>query len=170
MYAYMYHKQIVFVDMNIIIFKFVFFVLYVIMIVYTTTKEDLGKGVSKVLNIFNLVGISLRKISSFLTNIFTYFLIWIDTYNEVFTCLEIKGNNYTYSSLIQKLKMFFSNFKLVIKKCNSKMSLRKKDKKYKLYNGNVKSQYKYRRKLYIFDYLFIILNIGMIIFYILKVR
>ena len=52
----------------------------------------------------------------------------------------------------------------------SNMKLRKNDMKYKLYDGNVKSQYKYRNKLCIFDYIFIILNIGMIVFYILKVR
>ena len=102
--------------------------------------------------------------------VYMLLLIWIDTYNEVFTSLEIKGNVYTHSTLIDKVKMFFNNIKLVFNKCRNKMKSRKSDMKYRLYNGNVKSQYKYRRKLCIFDYLFIILNIGMIIFYILKVR
>lgn len=170
MYAFMYHKNMAFIDMNIIVFKFIFFILYGVMIVYTTTKEDLGKGCANTLNIFNIVGISLKKISSFITNIFAYFLIWIDTYNEVFMTLEIKGNVYTHSNLIDKVKFFFSNIKIVFKKSKEKLLLRNSDKRYKLYDGNVKSQYKYRRKLCIFDYLFIILNIGMIIFYILKVR
>lgn len=170
MYAYMYHKEMAFIDMNIIVFKFVFFMLYGVMLVYTTTKEDLGKGGAISINIFNIIGISLRKIASFITNIFAYLLIWIDTYNEVFTSLEIKGIVYTHSNLIDKIKLFFTNIKMVFSKCNDKMKSRKNDMKYRLYNGNVKSQYKYRRKLCIFDYLFIILNIGMVIFYILKVR
>lgn len=170
MYVYMYHKEMAFVDMNIVVFKFVFFVMYGVMLVYTTTKEDLGKGSASALNIFNIVGISLRKIASFITNIFAYFLIWGDTYNEVFTSLEIKGKVYTHSNLIDRIKMFFSNIRIVFEKSKIRMDSRKKDMKYRLYKGNVKIQYKYRRKLCIFDYIFIILNIGMIIFYILKVR
>lgn len=170
MYAYMYHKEMAFVDMNILIFKFIFFVLYGVMLVYTTTKEDLGKGGAISINVFNIIGISLRKISSFITNIFAYLLIWIDTYNEVIISLEIKGNIYTHSNLIDRIKLFFANIKLVFDKCHNKMKSRTNDMKYKLYNGSVKSQYKYRKKLCIFDFLFIILNIGMIIFYILKVR
>ncbi len=170
MYAFMYHKEMSFIDMNVIAFKFVFFMLYGVMLVYTTTKEDLGKGGANAINMFNIIGISLRKISSFITNIFAFFLIWIDTYNEVFTNLEIKGHVYTHSNVIDRLKLFLKNIKLVFKKCKSKMKSRINDMKYKLYRGNVKSKYKYRRKLCIFDYLFIILNIGMIVFYILKVR
>ncbi len=75
MYAYMYHKEFAFIDMNIIVFKFIFFILYGVMLVYTTTKEDLGKGSANALNIFNIIGISLRKIASFITNIFAYFII-----------------------------------------------------------------------------------------------
>ncbi len=170
MYAYMYHKEYAFIDMNIIVFKFIFLILYISMIVYTTTNEDLGKGGAKSLNIFNLLGISLRKIASFITNIFVYIVFFIDTFNEVFVNLEIKGNVYTHSNVIAKRKLLFKNIKLLFSKTKEKMSLRKSDKKYRLYNGNVKSQYKYRSKLCIFDYIFIILNIGMIIFYILKVR
>ncbi len=170
MYAFMYHKEVSFIDMNIIIFKFVFFMLYGVMLVYTTTKEDLGKGGAKAINMFNVIGISLRKISSFITNIFAFFLIWIETYNEVFTSLEIKGHVYTHSNVIDRVKLFFKNVKLVFIKSKSKMKSRVSDMKYKLYRGSVKSKYKYRRKLCIFDYLFIILNICMIVFYILKVR
>ena len=170
MFAYMFHKEMSFIDMNIIVFKFIFFILYCVMLVYTTTKEDLGKGGAISINGFNIIGISLRKIASFITNIFAYLLIWIDTYNEVFTNLEIKGNVYTHTNLIERIKLFFSNIKLLFEKCKNKMKSRKSDMKYRLYKGNVKSKYKYRRKLCIFDYLFIILNIGMVIFYILKVR
>ncbi len=170
MYAYMIHKDMIFTDMNILVFKFVFLILYVSLIVYTTTKEDLGRGGALSINMFNLIGISLKKISSFITNVVTFLEYLIINTNDIFTNLEIKGKDYTHSNIIMKIKMFFSNINLVFKKTKDKMKLRKNDMKYRMYDGNVKSQYKYRNKLCIFDYLFIILNIGMIIFYILKVR
>lgn len=170
MYAYMYHKEMTFIDMNIIVFKFVFFILYIAMMIFTTTKEDLGKGGAKTINIFNIFGISLRKISSFITNILVYTSYFIDTFNEVFINLEIKGQVFTQSNLIEKWKLFFKNVKLIFSKIKLKVDDRKVEKKNKFYDGNVKSQYKYRNKLCIFDYIFIILNIGMVVFYILKVR
>ena len=170
MYAYMYHKEMDFFDMNVIVFKFVFLILYIAMLVYTTTKVDLGKGGAKAINIFNLIGISFTKISTFITNIFVFIEEFIEESNEVITNLEIKGKDYTHSNIVGRIKLFFKNLKLILSKTKNKMRLRKSDMKYKLYNGNVKSQYKYRNKLCIFDYLFIILNIGMVVFYILKVR
>ena len=66
--------------------------------------------------------------------------------------------------------MFFKNIKLVFKRTNNKMKSRKDNMRYRLYKSNVKSKYKYRNKLCIFDYIFIIFNIGMLVFYIVKVR
>lgn len=170
MYFYMIHKDMEFMDINVLVFKFVFLVLYIALIVYTTTKEDLGRGGALSVNMFNLIGISFKKISLFITNVVTFFEYFIVNMNDIFTNLEIKGNDYTHNNIIAKFKLFILNIRLVFKKTKDNMKSRKNDMKYRLYDGNVKSQYKYRNKLCIFDYLFIILNIGMIIFYILKVR
>ncbi len=169
-YIFMRSKNMKFMDMNIIINKFVFSVLYLMMIVYTTTKKDLGTGSARILDIFNLIGISFKKISSFFTSIYIYPGLFIDTCEEVFTNLEIKGKDYGYSSLTDKIGLFFKNIKLIFKKSNEKMKNRKVNMKYRLYKSNVKSKYKYRNKLCIFDYIFIIVNIGILVFYIVKVR
>ena len=73
-------------------------------------------------------------------------------------------------TLFDKIKMFFKNVSLEFNSTNKKMKNRKENMKYRLYNGNVKSKYKYRNKLCIFDYIFIIVNIGIVVVYILKVR
>lgn len=170
MYIIMRSKKMVLFDMCIIMCKFIFSILYIMMIVYTTTKNDLGRGSARILDIFNLIGISFKKISSFFTSIYLYPSIFIDTYIEVFINLEIKGKDYTYSNITDKIELFFKNIKIVIIKTNDKMKSRKVNMKYRLYKSNVKSQYKYRNKLCIFDYIFIIVNIGMLVFYIVKVR
>ncbi len=170
MYTFMYSKNMAFFDMNVIVFKWIFFVLYIFLIIYTTTKEDLGKGSAKILNIINIIGISIRKIANLITNILVFIELLIQTYIDILTNYEVKGKVYSHSNIIDKCKLVFSNTRLVFKKTKEKMKTRNSDKRYKLYNGNVKSKYKYRNKLCIFDYIFIIFNVGMIIFYILKVR
>lgn len=170
MYAFMYHKQMNFTDMNIIVFKFVFLLLYISMIVFTTTREDIGKGTSIVVDRINIFGISFKSIISLFTNILVFFDYYKDSYNEVFIDEEIKGKVYSLSNVIDRLKYLKDNYKLVLFKTKSKMSQRKQEMKYRLYKKDVKSKYKYRSKLFIFDYIYVILNIVMVVFYILKVR
>ena len=170
MYVVMYHYQMSIVDINIIVFKFIFFLVYLSVIYYTTTKEEIGIGLSKIVNIFNLIGIDLRKIASFFTNIITSVICFFDTLGDTLISGEIKGNVYTHSNIIDKYKLYVRYFKKVYKSSKDKMKKRKNDMKYKLYNDNIKKRYKYGKKLGIYDYLFILINIGFIVFYILKVR
>ena len=170
MYIFMRSKNIAMLDMVVIILKFIFCVLYIMMMIYTTTKDDLGSGSAKVIDVFNLIGISFKKITLFFTNLYIYPGLFLDTYVDFFTNLEIKGKDYSHSSIIGRLELFFKNIKIVFKKTNDKMKSRKVNMKYRLYKSGVKSKYKYRKKLCIFDYIFIIFNIGMLVFYIVKVR
>ena len=170
MYVFMLHKNIGYIDMVTIYVRFIFCILYMMMIVYTTTKNDLGRGSARIVDIFNLIGFSFKKISSFFTSLYTYPSVFLDTYNEVFTSLEIKGRDFSNSTIIERIDIFFKNIKIIFEKTKVKMKSRKESMKYRLYKSNVKSQYKYRNKLCIFDYIFIIVNIGILVFYILKVR
>ena len=170
MYIYMIHKNMAMIDINIIVFKVVFLILYILVIIYTTTKNDLGDGSARIIDMFNLIGISFKKISLLFTNLYVYPGLFLDTYIEVFTNLEIKGNVYSHNSITDRIELFFKNIKVVFKKTNEKMKSRKQNMKYIIYKSNVKSKYKYRNKLCIFDYIFIIFNIGLLVFYILKVR
>jgi len=170
LYIMMIHHNMALFDINVIVFKLVFVVLYIRMMLFTTSKIDLGKGFAIVVDMFNLIGFSLKKITMFFINIFIYPAVFIETYIEIFTNLEIKGEDYTHTNLIVKYKLFFKNIRMVFNITNDKMKLRKMCMKYRFYKSSVKSQYKYRNKLCIFDYIFIIVNIGLLVFYILKVR
>lgn len=170
MYAYMYHKQMEFIDMNIVVFKFVFLILYISMIIYTTTKEDVGKGTSIVVNRLNIIGLSVKSISNFFTGILVFIDNFVDSYNEVFVVEGIKGKVYSNSNVIYILKYMYENYKIVFSKTKDKMKKRKNEMKYRMYKKDVKSKYKYRNKLFIFDYIYVILNVAMVVFYVLKVR
>ena len=50
------------------------------------------------------------------------------------------------------------------------MNAYKNEMKYRMYKKDVKSKYKYRRRLFIFDYIYVILDVVMVVFYLLKVR
>lgn len=170
LYIFMYRNGVEFIDINILVFKIIFIILYIFMIIYTTTKEDLGKSIATTLNIFNVIGISIKKISSFIIDLFVYVSYFIDSLNEFITSLEIKGNIYNHNNLIGKFKICIKNFKKIFINTSNKMQDRRREKKYRLYNSNVKSKYKYRYRLCIYDYIFVILNMGIILFYILRVR
>lgn len=170
MYVFMDHLEMELTSINIIVFKFVFFVLYLSMIVFTTTREDIGRGCSIVVNRFNIVGLSIKSISMFITNCFVFLDYFKESYEVIFITGEIKGTVYSHSNVLKKWKLIISNFKSVLNDTKDKMNNRKNDMKYRMYNERVKKKYKYRNKLYFFDYIYVILNIGMIVFYIMKVR
>lgn len=170
MYFFMLHKNMAIQDINIIIFKIVFLVLYCFLILYTTTKEDIGRGLAKILNLFNLIGINLKKISSFITGRIFFILCYIEILNKVVVYGEYRGVDYSQSNILNKVKIIIMNLKRVYKESKSVMTQRKNDMKYKLYDGNIVSKYKYEKKLVMIDYLFIAINIILVIYYVLKVR
>lgn len=169
-YIYMVHRNSKIFTIFSVITELIFLILYVMMIIYTTTRKDLGFGSAKIVDLFNLIGINFKKISSFITCLYIYPGMFLDTCDDLFTSMEIKGKVYSQAVITEKISMFFKNILFVIRKTNDRMKLRKESMKYRLYNDNVKSKYKYRNKLCIFDYIFIIVNVGMLSFYILKVR
>jgi energy-coupling factor transporter transmembrane protein EcfT len=166
----MYSKEYSFIDMNTIVFEFVFFIFYLKLIVFTTTKDEYGKGSSVLVNIFNLIGLSTRRIANWFSNIPAFFQCFFDSVREVFISSDNKGRYYTHSNIINKIYLFFFYFKNIFSLTKEKMKLRKEEKKYKLYNKKRKSRYQYRYKLKLADYIFVIIYIGLMIFYVLKVR
>lgn len=170
LYVFMYRQQMAFVDMNIIVFQLLFFLLYGWMIIYTTTKEDIGRGSSIVLNLFNFIGFPIKSISLFITNLMVFKDYFIETYNDLFRKLEVEGIVYSDSTIFVKFSFFIKNFKKVWTFSRDKMNRRKQDLKYRMYDKKVKSKYKYRNKLCLFDFIYVFITIGMLIYYILKVR
>lgn len=84
MYAFMYHKSMAFLDMNIIVFKFMFFILYLSIVVFTTSREDISKGFSVVVDRINIIGINFKSITSFFTNILVFKDYFFESYDELY--------------------------------------------------------------------------------------
>ncbi len=169
LYVLLYSQQMEIVDINIIIFKILFFLMYFKCLIFTTTREEFGKGGSVILNLFNLIGLSLRRIAIKISNFFSFFYFFFESYKEYYRNVNTKGGC-ADSSLVDEIVWFFKEFKNIFKLAKEKTKQRKKDLLNKLYDKNLHNTYKYRYKLKWYDYLFVIIYIGMLIFYILKVR
>lgn len=170
MYVFMLYKQMELIDINIIVFRFVFLILYFELIFYTSSRENIGRGIASIIDRINLIGFSFKKIFLFFTNIIVFFSNYFDTYNDYFKRFEVDGIVYESSNILDRFIKYIKNFKNVFGINKEKMIDRKRDLKYRLYNNDSISIYKYREKLFIFDYLYVLINVGMILYYILKVR
>ena len=169
LYVVLYSNNMVIRDINIIIFKILFFFLYFKCLLFTTTREELGKGGSVLLNLFNLIGLSLRRIAINISNIFSFMGFFIDTWKYYYSNINIKGGCADLS-IFDKVIAFFREFRNIWHVSREKSKQRKKDLLDKLYDKHLQSAYKYRYKLKWYDYLFVIIYIAMLIFYIWKVR
>ena len=166
---YLYSQDMVIRDISIILFKIMFFLLYFKCLLFTTTREEFGKGGSVLLNLFNLIGLSLRRISINISNIFSFIYYFIDTCKDYYTNVNIKGGCADLS-IFDKIIYFFREFSNIWNEAKNRYKKRKKDLINKMYDKNLHSSYKYRYKLKLYDYLFVIIYIGMLVFYVLKVR
>ena len=75
-----------------------------------------------------------------------------------------------YVLLVESIAGFFSNIKKVNELSKKDYKKRKKGLEDKLFKSKANKLYKYRNRYNIFDIIYMIANIGMLIFYILVVR
>lgn len=157
-------------DVNIILFKVLFFIYYVKVIEFTTSKESIGRGLGFFLNIFNIIGISIRKIEMFITNLISYVVMFITNQGDLIHSMEYKGVNYSHGNILEKGKIIVSNIKRVNEFSKEDMDRRKREIKSKKYNGKRNRLYSYRNRINVFDIIYVVYNIGLLVFYVLVVR
>lgn len=170
LYLCLYCKNLELIEINMIVFKIMFLILYFNVILFTTSKEDLGKGISIIINMVNLIGIPFKGIMMFIINIYSFIEYFFDTYNDYLLKMEKEGINYLDSNILNKLVFFIKNFKNIWQISKLKLEKRKKELKYRLFDKNRNVKYKYRRRLCFFDYFYVLIYISLIFYYIVQVR
>lgn len=170
MFFYMYSKDFTMYNMLIIYFKVIFLILHFFLIILTCTKNDFVTGITWIIDRFNIVGIRKKKIFNLIDKIYNFYISFITNFNDMVKYRELNGINYIYSDLIIKTIFIIYNFKLVFNKTCDSIKIREDDKKYRLFDVNSISKYKYVNKLCFVDYCILLINVGMIIFYVMKVR
>ena len=170
LFFYMYSIDFDIYSGLIIYFKIIFFLLHLSFIKFTCTKSDYVRGVTWILDRFNVFGIKRKKIYDFIDNIYTFIMYFIDNFNDTIKYKELNGKSYIYSDIFIKFLFIVNNIKIIFNRTKNNMKRRSVDRKYRLFNVNVVSKYKYVNKLHLVDYLILIINVGMVIFYIMKVH
>ena len=164
-YFFFYAKGMDLFYINILLFKIIFALLFLYVILFTVKRDDLSDSIASIFNIFNN-----NKIKSFFSNIFNFIIIFIDQTNKLYEVSALKGKDYYFSILFSKIAFFFKNYKEIYNISKDINKKRKQDMVYRMYNINSKKIYKYRSKLNVFDYVLIIVYIFIYVYYIVKVR
>lgn len=167
---YMYSKNMSIMDSSIIMLRIVFLILHIFMIMFTTTKSQMVRTVGWLIDRINIIGINKKKIYNLVDNIYTFIFKFISLFNDTIVYREMNGNEYVHGNIISKGKIVISIIRNVFNNTKSKVKDNKEVKKYRLYDERVVSKYRYVNKLCIVDYLVLIINVGMVIFYVMKVR
>ena len=165
MYFFFYAKGMDLFYINILLFKVMFALLFLYVILFTVKRDDLSNSLGSFFNIFKN-----NKIQLFFSNVFNYIIIFIDQTNKLYEVSALKGNDYYFSIIISKISFFFKNFTEIRDKSTEINDRRRQDMAYRMYDVNTKKLYKYRSKLNVFDYLLIIFYIFIYVYYIVKVR
>ena len=140
------------------------------MIMFTTTKSQMVRTIGWLIDRINIIGINKKKIYNLIDNIYTFIFKFISLFNDTIIYREMNGTEYVHGNVLSKGKIVVSNIKNVFNSTKSKVKDNKVIKKYRLFDERVVSKYRYVNKLCLIDYLVLIINVGMVIFYVMKVR
>lgn len=167
---YMYSRDMSFTDSGIIMLRIVFLILHVFMIIFTTTKSQMVRSLGWLIDRINIIGINKKKIYNLVDNVYTFIFKFITMFNDTIIYREMNGTQYVHGNILSKCKIVVGNIKSVFMNTKSRVNSNKEIKKYRLYDERIVSKYRYVNKLCIMDYLVLIINVGMVIFYVMKVR
>lgn len=166
LYYLLYCMNLGLVFVNVIIFKVIFALLNFYMIIFTTKKEDLCKGLGLIFNVFK----NKKIVSNFFNNIYSFFIIFIEEVNITFEMNCLKGTDCCFVTIIDKIRIFGIYFKDIFNNAKIKNNQRKLCMKYRLFDLKESDNYKYYNKLTVFDYILVLFYICLYVYYIIKVR
>ena len=167
---YMYSRDISLIDGSVVMLKIIFLILHIFMILFTTTKSQVVRSLTWLVDRINIIGFNKKKIYNFIDNIYSFIFKFIDVFNDTIIYREMNGTEYVHGNVLSKGKIVVSNIKNIFNSTKSKVKDNKVIKKYRLFDERVVSKYRYVNKLCLIDYLVLIINVGMVIFYVMKVR
>ena len=157
-------------DINVLYFKIIFLIFYFDVLKYTTTRMDLAKGSVNLFHIFNFINYNIRRLVIKICNTLYFFGAFPFVSKKYLNSLDVKGGMYSQSNILVRINLFLDNFKEIVKLTKKTVKERKSYLTKRMYNNKRKVSYKYMYRCKLFDYIFVIMYLGLITFYILKVR
>lgn len=154
----------------LLMFKLLFFIFHFFLIVFTTKKEDLGKGMAIIINTFNFLNIKFKKLCQIFTNIWWFIIYFLDNFSSFINNYEYRGIDYTHNHLGNKIVIIFKNIKYICKISIQDVKTREKVMINQYYNDKINYKYKYRKRFCFVDYLYLMFILGMVVYYVCRVR
>ena len=164
-YILSYYKNYSNMTICYILLYVIFTILFIYVIVLTTTKEDLSNSLGSIFNI----GIYKEKVKYRFYKLICFKELFINNLNKRVDNIEYNGFDIRYRSFIVRWGLVLSSIKDIYK--DSKLDLKKREKYILLkgFNGYNKSN-KYNKKLSLVDFVIVLYDIFLIVYYILVVR
>ena len=150
----------------IYVIKSVIVIEYLLVLVYTTTENELTTSIRKLLFPLRLLFINTRALSIWLTDIIKFFPMYTEVNRKILKSAESRGIK--NDSLIGR---FISNIKLLKNKIRLTINQIKESKRYeksKLFSYKKKRINYKRYKLGFYDIIITLFHIGMIIMYLME--
>lgn len=166
----MYSRSMELLDCIRIFLRIICLLFHIFIILFTTTKSQMVRSFTWLIDRINIIGFNKKKIYDFVDNLYTFIFNFFSVYNDTILYNEMNGSNYVHGNVLSRCKLVISNIKSVFKNTKGTLRDNKLLKKDRLFDKDIKSKYKYVNRLCIMDYLVLIINIGMVIFYVMKVR
>ena len=142
-------------------FKVSIVMLYLSMILYTTSSKELKYGLEKIINPFNLLKINFSPFINSLVNIITFFPTFFITEKEVLISSSSRGLDYIHADILSRIYVVFVNLKNTFRVTFEKLE---KEKLNAFLRGYSTSKYRTLLKVQKVGFFDIIMIISHIIF------
>lgn len=169
LYALLFHF-LEFRIVNLIFCKVLFLYLYALVIFYSTSFGDFIKGFYFLFNFFNVFGIKRVKIQIFFSKIFFYYNEFKYSFYLYFYLNELKGKDFYFYNGLSRSWNYLKNFRKIhvyVKNGYNEYFQLFLDKQLDKRKGN---SYNYLNKFKLRDYIFIGLNLLIIVYYVWLVK
>lgn len=100
--------------------KIISVVLYLFVLIYTTSPSELNYGIEKILNFFNVLGLNMARVAIKITNIIRFIPLLITTEHKILKSQSSRGIDYNHSDILGRfyaiIKAYINVFRLTFKK------------------------------------------------------
>ena len=165
LYIFFLYKNYSWMSITYILLYVVFTILFVYVIILSTTKEDLSNSLGSIFNI----GIYKERIKYWFYKLLCFKELFIINLNKRVDNIEYNGFDIRYRSFIVRWGLVLSSIKDIYR--DSKKDLRKRERYIlkKGFNGYNKRN-NYHKKLSFIDYVIVLYDVFLIVYYIMVVR
>lgn len=105
---------------GVYLLKLIILVEYLFIIIYTTSPSELNYGLEKLLNVFNILGLNMARISIKITNFIRFIPLIITTENKILKSQSSRGIDSVYSDIFGRsyaiTKSYLNVLRLAFKK------------------------------------------------------